>query len=66
MTEAAHFVYTPSVSLFVHLGSRVTFLASGDISFQENHEVNDIVQLDVRNDHAFFFQLGLHILIGSK
>jgi hypothetical protein len=66
VTEEAHFVYTPSVSLFVHLGSQVTFFASGGISFQENHEVNDIVQLDVRNDHAFFFQLGLHFLIGSK
>lgn len=63
--EEAHFVYTPAVSAYFHVGSQITLFASGGISFTENHQVNDLVQFDVQNDHAFFFQVGLHILIGS-
>jgi hypothetical protein len=66
VTEESYFTVSPAVSLYVHLTSRLTFIAGGGISFVENHVVNDVLRLGVENDHALFFQIGLHVLIGGE
>ena len=63
--EEAHFTYTGQASLYVHLGGGVTLLAGGGVVFLEDHELNDQVQLSIKDDYDWFLQIGLHILIGA-
>jgi hypothetical protein len=64
--EEAHLTYTGQASLYVHLGGGLTLMAGGGVSFVEDHEINDLAQLSLKDDYAWFFQVGLHILIGPS
>ncbi len=64
--EEAHLNYTGQASLYVHLGTGVTLMAGGGVTFVEDHELNDQVQLSIKDDYAWFLQIGLHLLIGAK
>jgi hypothetical protein len=61
-----HFNSTVQASLYLHLGSGVTFTLGGGATFVEDHTVNDLLQLGVKDDLVWFIQAGLHILIGSS
>jgi hypothetical protein len=63
--EEVHVNTTGQASLYVHLGSGVTLTLGGGVVFVEDHEVNDLLQLSVEDNFAWFAQAGLHILIGA-
>lgn len=64
--EESHLTYTGQVSLYVHLGNGLTFLMGGGVSFIEDHELNDVAQLELKDDYIWFVGVGLHVLIGAK
>lgn len=64
--EEAHFNYTGQVSLYVQVAPSATLTVGGGVTFPEDHEVNDVVQLTIKDDYLWFVQVGLHILIGGK
>ncbi|MBI3857054.1 MAG: hypothetical protein HY293_15315 [Planctomycetes bacterium] len=48
--EEPHFTYTGQLTLQSQLAPAVTFLAGGGVVFVEDHEVNDLVQLNLKDD----------------
>lgn len=64
--EEQHFTYTGQVSLYAHLGGPATLVIGGGATFVEDHEVNDLAQLNIKNDYVWFVQIGIHLLLGGK
>jgi hypothetical protein len=64
--EEGHFTYTGQASLFLKMGGPATLIIGGGVTFVQDHEVNDVVQLSLERDYAWFVHVGLHLLIGSR
>jgi hypothetical protein len=64
--EEAHYTITGQASLFLRLGGPATLILGGGVTFVEEHELNDTVQLSLERNYAWFVHVGLHLLIGSR
>ncbi|HVE42890.1 MAG TPA: hypothetical protein VNM14_23620 [Planctomycetota bacterium] len=64
--EHNHFTYSGEVDLYAKLGGGVTLILGGGAFFVEDHELNDLAQLNVKNDYVWYVQVGLHLLLGGK
>jgi len=64
--EQNHFSYAGEVDLYAKLGGGVTLILGGGAFFVEDHQLNDLAQISLKNDYVWYVQVGLHILIGGK
>ncbi len=64
--EETHFTYTGEANLYLRLGSGVTLILGGGAFFIEDHEVNNLARIDLKDDVVWFVQAGLHVLLGGK
>jgi len=64
--EELHFTYTGQASLYAHLGGPVTLVLGGGVYFLQDHELNDVAQISLKDDFIWFAHIGLHILLGGK
>lgn len=62
--EEAHFILGGQVSGYFELGHGVTLVAGLGFKSEEDHEVNDLTQIDSEDAFAYGFELGVHVRLG--
>jgi hypothetical protein len=63
--EEGHLDTTAQVSLYLKVGSSATLTIVGGVSLIEDHELNDLIQMEMKDNLNWFAGIGLHILIGG-
>ena len=65
MEEEAHLVYGGQASVYLRVGPSAFLTIGAGVSSIEDHEVNDLLQLEIKDNLNWFFGVGLHLLFGK-
>jgi hypothetical protein len=63
--EEAHLVYGGQLALYLKVGPGAYFTIGAGLSSIEDHEVNDALQMEIKDNLNWFAGIGLHILFGG-
>lgn len=63
--EESHFTYTAQAALQLKVSSSATFLILAGATLVQDHQVNDVINLEMRDDLVWFAGAGLHLLFGG-